>query len=361
MSGPDPAPRPAAPSTSDASTEPSLTAGLEALLFLADEPVDAITLADALEADPSDVEHACEQLAAAYEREGRGLAVRASAGGWRMYTAPVAAPVVERWALEGRSGRLTQAALETLAVVAYKQPISRQEISDIRGVSADGAVRSLVARGFVAEVGRDDGPGQAVRYGTTTTFLERLGLGSLEELPPLTEFLPEAPAPDEPELGSLKEVRKRLASGEDLPSRRLGGRSDEQTNTGGDQQPADTDDDAAIPPPTAAPGRREGDEREFDDLTERLDAAARSAVGQLRAAMAATAASDHADEPGDEAGGEADAAEAGGDAGEAEADGDAGAAEAGGDAGAADAADAEAADTADADAADAAGGDERRG
>ena len=293
MNDQDRADGPVEPAATGQPAEPTVSAGLEALLFLADEPVDATTLADALEADPVEVERACEHLSDVYEREGRGLAVRASAGGWRMYTAPVAAPVVERWALEGRSGRLTQAALETLAVIAYKQPISRQEISDIRGVSADGAVRSLVARGFVTEVSRDPGPGQAVRYGTTTTFLERLGLGSLDELPALTEFLPEAPAPDEPELGSLKEVRKRLASGEDLPSRHLGGRSDGQTNTGGAEHDVAADDDLdVLPPPAATPGRREGDDSGFEDLTERLDAAARSAVGQLRAAMDATAASE---------------------------------------------------------------------
>jgi hypothetical protein len=112
-----------------------------------------------------------------------------------MYTAAGARPVLERWALAGRSGRLTQAALETLAVIAYKQPISRQEVGDIRGVNADGAVRSLVARGLVEEVGRDEGPGQALLYGTTTLFLERIGIDDLEELPPLTDFLPEAPGP----------------------------------------------------------------------------------------------------------------------------------------------------------------------
>ncbi len=320
----DPAGEPAEAAPTGQPGEPTLSAGLEALLFLADEPVDATTLADALEADPSEVERVCEQLATAYEHEGRGLAVRASAGGWRMYTAPVAAPVVERWALEGRSGRLTQAALETLAVIAYKQPISRQEISDIRGVSADGAVRSLVARGFVAEVSRDPGPGQAVRYGTTTALLERLGLGSLDELPPLTEFLPEAPAPDEPELGSLKAVRKRLASGEDLPSRRLGGRSDDQTNTGGGEHEVAPDDEDVLPPPAATPGRREGDDSGFEDLTERLDAAARSAVGQLRAAMAATATAEPSDDAAEaasaDAAGEPGDTDDGGDGSEAAAD-----------------------------------------
>jgi segregation and condensation protein B len=200
------------------------------VLFLADEPVELSVLAEVLEHDPEEVARVVEQLADEYAAAGRGIEVRHAAGGWRMYTAPVARPVVERWALAGRTGRLTQAALETLAVIAYKQPISRLDISDIRGVNADGAVRSLVARGLVADVGRDQGPGQAVLYGTTTTLLERLGIDSLDELPPLTDFLPEAPAPDEPELGTLKEVRRRLAAGGDLE----GAGPDPSTNTGPD-------------------------------------------------------------------------------------------------------------------------------
>lgn len=287
--------------------------GIEALLFLADEPVDPATLAELVGTSPDEAQATCEALATDYEEQERGLAVRASAGGWRMYTAPIVKPVVERWALLGRSGRLTQAALETLAVIAYKQPIGRQEIGDIRGVNADGAVRSLVARGFVAEVGRDPGPGQALLYGTTRLFLERLGLDSLDELPPLTDYLPEAPAPDEPQLDTLREVRRRLAAGGDLPSRPLGGRSDAQTNTGGGE--AEGDDHDVLPPPDSPVGARDADDAGMDELTERLDVAARNAVGQLRAAMAAsetssaddaatTAAEDDADETGHAGGGE---------------------------------------------------------
>ena len=296
----------------DVVVEPPLTAGLEALLFLADEPLDVANLAASLQADPQEVEDACVALAAAYEQQHRGLAIRSSAGGWRMYTSPRAAPVVERWALAGRSGRLTQAALETLAVIAYKQPISRQQISDIRGVNADGAVRSLVARGFVEEVGRDPGPGQAALYGTTRLFLERIGLDSVGELPELTDFLPEAPAPDEPDLASLREVRKRLAAGEDLPSNGLGGRSAAQTNTG--SEPAQAEEDAdAMPPPAARTGVREGDDDGFDALTGRLDEVARNAAGQLRAAIAA--GTQDTDDPGDA--GADDAPEASGGAPEA--------------------------------------------
>jgi segregation and condensation protein B len=267
---------------------------LEAVLFLADEPVDVATLAELTETDPVHLESVLAQLAGEYLAADRGMEIRNVAGGWRMYTAAAAKPVVERWALAGRTGRLTQAALETLAVIAYKQPISRQEIGDIRGVNADAAVRSLVARGFVVESGRDPGPGQAVLYATSRLLLERLGLRSLADLPPLTEFLPEAPAPDEPDLNALKAVRRRLAEGGDLPSRTvLDGRSASETNTGASEVDEEDDDDA-LPPPTAVVGAGRSDD-EMDALTDRLEVAARNAVGRLRAAVAANQA-DEADE-----------------------------------------------------------------
>jgi segregation and condensation protein B len=258
----------------------ALRPGVEAILFLADEPVEVEALAEILGRPAAEVTEVLDGLAAEYASAGRGIEVRRAAGGWRMYSAAVARPALERWALAGRTGRLTQAALETLAVIAYKQPISRQEISDIRGVNADGAVRSLVARGFVVDVGRHDGPGQAVLYGTTPTFLERLGLDSLDELPPLTEFLPEAPAPDEPELGTLREVRRRLAAGGELDV----AAPDPSTNTGPDADP--DEDDHALPPPSAGVGEGRADAG-MDELTDRLEQAARSAVDQLRQAVAA--------------------------------------------------------------------------
>jgi segregation and condensation protein B len=312
---PEPVPEPATASPqasaslpaseTGASVEPSLSRGLEALLFLADEPLDTASLALVLEVEPEVVEESLTELARRSVEEERGTEVRATAGGWRMYTAPAARPVIERWALAGRAGRLTQAALETLAVVAYKQPISRQEIGEIRGVNADGAVRSLVARGFVTEVGRDPGPGQAALFGTTRLLLERLGLDSLDALPPLTEFLPEAPAPDEPELGALKEIRRRLAAGGDLTSGGLGGRSAAQTNTGVDDDPsgADEDEDVMPPPIATVGGPREDDQ--MDELTDRLEQAARNAVGRLRAAVAAgdgRPRDEDDDDPGDPAG-----------------------------------------------------------
>lgn len=248
--------------------------GLEAVLFLAEEPVAAGDLAEVLGLDAADVETELEALAEQYAAQERGIEIRRAAGGWRMYTAAGARPVLERWALAGRSGRLTQAALETLAVIAYKQPISRQEIGDIRGVNADGAVRSLVARGLVEEVGRDEGPGQALLYGTTTLFLERIGIDDLAELPPLTDFLPEAPAPDEPELGAIREARRRIAE-----ASAAGG----EPGSGPARGDVDEEDDS-LPPPTPHVARG-GD---IDELTDRLDQAARSAVDRLRQAVSAT-------------------------------------------------------------------------
>lgn len=248
--------------------------GLEAILFLAEEPVSPEELADVLEVGADEVAHEIEALAQRYVEDERGIEIRRAGGGWRMYTAAGARPVLERWALAGRSGRLTQAALETLAVIAYKQPISRQEISDIRGVNADGAVRSLVARGLVEEAGRGEGPGQALLYGTTTLFLERIGIDDLAELPPLTDFLPEAPAPDEPELGAIREARRRIAE-----ATAVNRPQDAATNTG----PDDEDADDALP----APDPNVSDRGDIDVLTDRLDQAARSASDRLRQAVSA--------------------------------------------------------------------------
>lgn len=297
-----------------ADLDEATTAGLEALLFLADEPLDVLTLAEVLDVEPAAVDAACQGLAVRHRRDRRGTEVRRAAGGWRMYSSPLARPVLERWARSGRSGRLTQAALETLAVIAYKQPISRANIGEIRGVNADGAVRSLVARGFVQETGRDDGPGQAVLYGTTTTFLERLGLDSLDDLPALTDFLPEHTAPDEPELDRLGEVRKRLAAGGDLdaPAPRADGAAvrEAATRRFGDvrarlavagAEGRDTaeghDDDDALPPPTAGRATRRDTESEMDELTDRLDVAARSAVDRLRQVVSASERPDPDDAP----------------------------------------------------------------
>jgi segregation and condensation protein B len=165
---------------------------LEALLLVSDEPAAAKDLAQLLEVPPARVEELCEELATRYVEMEHGFVLVKVAGGWRYQTAPDLAAYVERFALEGQSARMSAAALETLAIIAYKQPLSRAQISAIRGVNVDGVMRTLQQRGYIEEVARDPGPGQAVLFGTTTLFLEKLGISSLDDLPPLGEFVPSA-------------------------------------------------------------------------------------------------------------------------------------------------------------------------
>ncbi|HLS39696.1 MAG TPA: SMC-Scp complex subunit ScpB [Ornithinicoccus sp.] len=164
-------------------------AAVEAVLMVIDEPVSETTLASALELPVEDVTALLEELAEEYTAQNRGFMLRRLAGGWRVYTRPEYAPVVERFLIGGQQARLTQASLETLAVIAYRQPISRARISAVRGVNVDGVVRTLLARGLIQEVGQD-GEGGAVLYGTTDYFLQRMGLDSLDDLPPLAPYLP---------------------------------------------------------------------------------------------------------------------------------------------------------------------------
>src|SRR6188472_1989574 len=167
-----------------------LKPSLEALLMVADEPLDAVSLASAVGQPVDAVVTGLSALAAEYDEQGRGFELRNVAGGWRYYTREEYATVVEGFVLDGQSARLTQAALETLAVVAYKQPVSRARVSAIRGVNVDGVMRTLVTRGLVEEAGHDQDT-TATLYRTTGYFLERIGVASLEELPELAPFLPE--------------------------------------------------------------------------------------------------------------------------------------------------------------------------
>jgi segregation and condensation protein B len=170
---------------------------LESILFVCDEPINVGILAQVTEEPKDTVESELRALAEDLQSQGRGVALREVAGGWRMYSHPDASAYVERFVRSVQQPRLTQAALETLAIVAYKQPVTRQQIAAIRGVESDGVVGTLEQRGLVMEVGRDQGPGQAVFYGTSPQFLERLGLPSLEELPPIAPLLPPSSAADE--------------------------------------------------------------------------------------------------------------------------------------------------------------------
>ncbi len=165
---------------------------IEAIVLVAHDPVPAELLAQLLEAPTTAVEQWCEELAASYAGSGHGFDFVRIAGGWRYQTASDLAPYVERFLLHDQRARLSGAALETLAIIAYKQPISRGQIASIRGVDPDGVLRTLQARGYIDEIGRDDGPGQAILFGTTGSFLEKLGLASLDDLPPIAEFIPSA-------------------------------------------------------------------------------------------------------------------------------------------------------------------------
>ena len=167
-----------------------LGSALEAVLMIVEEPVDHLALAQAVGHPPTVVEAELHRLAAEYTAQGRGFELRQLAGGWRFYSREQYAELVGAFVLEGQQARLSQAALETLAVVAYRQPVSRSRISAIRGVNVDGVVRTLVTRGLITEFGHDAESG-AILYGTTAYFLERMGLGGLEELPELAPLLPE--------------------------------------------------------------------------------------------------------------------------------------------------------------------------
>ncbi len=158
--------------------------------MVAEEPVQPQLLAQLLEVSPARVEELCAELTASYAAEDRGFVLVRVAGGYRFQSHPDLDAYVERFVLDGQPARLSAAALETLAIVAYKQPVSRAQVAAIRGVNADAVVRTLVHRGYLEEVGRDPGPGQAVLYGTSRLFLEKLGLDSLAALPPLGDFVP---------------------------------------------------------------------------------------------------------------------------------------------------------------------------
>jgi segregation and condensation protein B len=179
-----------------------LRPSLEALLMIADQPLDELALAAAVGHPVDDVIHALAELAGEYVDQGRGFELRNVAGGWRYYTREEYAPIVEAYVLDGQQARLTQAALETLAVVAYKQPVSRARVSAIRGVNVDGVMRTLLTRGLVEEAGQDHSSG-ANLYRTTTYFLERIGVTSLDELPELAPYLPDLD--DLGDLGDLDE------------------------------------------------------------------------------------------------------------------------------------------------------------
>jgi segregation and condensation protein B len=174
---------------------------IEAIVMVAVEPVAPDLLAQLLEQPTALISRLCSELAAAYDEAGHGFQLVRVAGGYRYQSHAELAPYVERFLLDGQRARMSAAALETLAIVAYKQPLSRAQIASIRGVDPDGVLRTLQARGYVTEVARDSGPGQAILFGTTPSFLEKLGLNSLTDLPPIAEFVPGADVVEALEFG----------------------------------------------------------------------------------------------------------------------------------------------------------------
>ncbi|MFM8553276.1 MAG: SMC-Scp complex subunit ScpB [Acidimicrobiales bacterium] len=165
---------------------------IEAIVMVAQEPVPSELLAQLVELPVTKVDEVCGQLADAYAEAGHGFTMAKVAGGWRFQTHADMAPYVERFILDGQRARLSGAALETLAIIAYKQPISRLQIASIRGVDPDAVMRTLHGRGYIAPTGRDEGPGQAVLWGTTDLFLEKLGIAAIGDLPPIASFVPDA-------------------------------------------------------------------------------------------------------------------------------------------------------------------------
>jgi len=186
-----------------------LRGALEALLFVSDEPVAAARLARLVEASPGDVEAALADLAEEYRESDRGFQLREVAGGWRFYTHPAHHDVIEQYVLSWDTRRLSQAALEALAVVAYHQPVTRAGVNAVRGVNSEGVIASLVEKGLVREVGRDKNAGNAILYGTTLNFLEKFGLKDISELPPFEEFAPDT--------DTEHAIRGRLSAGETTP------------------------------------------------------------------------------------------------------------------------------------------------
>ena len=173
-----------------AASSDELRRALEALIMVSDQPAESSLLAELLGIPAEAVDELARSVAAEFAQRRSGFVLARVAGGWRFESHPDCAPWVERYVLAGQSTRLSAAALETLAIIAYKQPISRAQVSAVRGVNADGVIRTLTQRGYIDEIARDPGPGQAVLLGTTRDFLERMGLDTLEELPGVADFVP---------------------------------------------------------------------------------------------------------------------------------------------------------------------------
>ena len=251
---------------------------IEAIVMVADEPAEPTMLAQLIEVPVERIDALCREIADSYDAERRGFALVKVAGGWRFESRAELAPYVERFVLAGQSTRLSAAALETLAIVAYKQPISRAQIGAIRGVSVDGVLRTLQQRGYIDEVGRDEGPGQATLFGTTRLFLERLGIDSLHHLPPLGAFVPDAtvvealedglrlpvdPEPEHPERPESDPERELDDEGAPAPA--------PESELGDDAAPASDPEREPEPEPIPGPASLGGERLDALDVLDLLD------------------------------------------------------------------------------------------
>jgi len=188
----------------------NIHSAVEAVLIAASAPVNLEEIASACEQDVDSIKAAIDELANEYEESSRGFRISNTSQGYRFVTAPDCYDVVARFITEPLNSRLSPSAMETLAVVAYKQPVSRGQISSIRGVNVDSVIKTLESRGYIAEIGRDSGPGQAILYGTTPEFLERLGLTSINDLPSLGDFVPDASIMEQFEKSLLGDVSSQV-------------------------------------------------------------------------------------------------------------------------------------------------------
>jgi segregation and condensation protein B len=233
---------------------------VEAILMVADQPVPTQLLAQITESSQDEIDLLVRDLAASYQQGGHGFVLIEIAGGWRYQSNPDLAGYVERFVLEGQTSRLSAAALETLAIIAYKQPISRAQVSAIRGVSVDGVVRTLEQRGYIGEVGRDAGPGQPVLFGTTALFLEKLGLASVGDLPPIADFVPGPDVVEALEHGlrvdaaAAVEEREEAASApaDSSSAQDVGSEGDDASNAAEAMASIDVDDSSAFEPSTTS-------------------------------------------------------------------------------------------------------------
>lgn len=192
----EPDPVPVSADLPDLTMDDDLEAALESLLLVVDSPAEEVSLADALDVPRERVAETLRRMSVRYAEGRRGIDLRQVGGGWRFYTRDRFAPFVEKLLLDGQRTRLTRAALETLAVIAYRQPATRQRVAAVRGVNVDGVIRTLLARGLIEETGTDSDTG-GILYRTTELFLERIGLSALDELPPIAPLLPEVDTIDD--------------------------------------------------------------------------------------------------------------------------------------------------------------------